>query len=217
MKSLAEKTEEILDGMIIRYPVLRACRTEIQQSFEALAQCYLNGGKVLVCGNGGSAADAEHIVAELMKGFLKKRELSSVLKNALRERDPETGNVLAVKLQNSLPAISLTFNTTLNTAFANDVDPDLVFAQQVLGYGKKGDILIGISTSGNAKNVYNALFTAKTLGLKCIGLTGQSGGKMAVLCDIIIKVPNTITPEIQELHLPIYHTLCAMLEENFFC
>lgn len=206
----------ILDDLIFRYPILDECRQDIKNAYESIKKCYSNGGKVLICGNGGSAADSDHIVGELMKGFLKKRKLSDDMKKALIEKDPTIGSLLADKLQGALPAIALTTQSAISTAFSNDVDPDLVFAQQVLGYSNTEDILIGLSTSGNSKNVVYAAYLANILGMATIGLTGQSGGRMADICNITIKVPKTSTPEIQELHLPVYHCLCAMIEEHFF-
>jgi len=197
-----------LSGLMERYPVLKPLRDEIMNAFDALTQSYRNDGKLLVCGNGGSAADADHIVGELMKGFYLKRELDSNVKQKFGS--------LGDKLQGALPAISLTHHTALSTAFQNDVDPSLIYAQQVFGYGKCGDVLFAISTSGNSLNIINAIKIAKASGLVTIGLTGRSGGEMMDLCDICINVPSDITAEVQELHLPVYHTLCAMLEEEFF-
>ncbi len=207
---------KILENMIERYPILKECRDDIQKAYEIIVECYKNKGKILVCGNGGSAADSEHIVSELMKGFLKKRPLTEDIKNAIMKTNSERGKYLAEKLQGSLPVISLTSQVPLCTAISNDTDPSLIFAQQVLGYGKPDDVLIGISTSGNAENVLNALVVARSLNMKTIGLSGRTGGKMKDACDIIICVPEDITPKIQELHLPVYHTLCAIIEAYFF-
>ncbi len=181
-----------------------------------MCECYQNRHKLLVCGNGGSASDAEHIVGELMKSFTQTRILAESVKTRLKAVSPDRGAYIAAKLQPALPAISLVSNISLNTAFSNDVDPHLIFAQQVLGYGREGDILMGISTSGNAENVINALITAKATGLKTIGLTGESGGKMSGYCDVVIRVKGIETFQIQELHLPVYHALCEMLEIYFF-
>jgi len=208
--------DAVLERLIFRYPLLSSSKEEIEKAYEILCECYESKNKLLICGNGGSASDSEHIVGELMKSFSKKRCLKQMIKDRLNETSPELGSQLAEFLQPALPAIALTNHTALNTAFSNDVDPFLIFAQQVLGYGNKGDVLMGISTSGNAKNVLNAMVTAKALGLKTIGLTGKTGGGFNNYCDIVIHVDATTTPEIQELHLPVYHALCQMLEEHFF-
>ena len=208
------KEQEHLEMLIKRYPILKSCKDEINKAYLILEHGYSQYGKLLVCGNGGSAADSDHIVGELMKGFTKKRPLSKDLKHALSEDEP--GRYMAEKLQMALPSIALTCHQALITAFSNDVDPDLVFAQQVLGYGEKNDVLLAISTSGNSKNVVYAANIAKKLGLKTIGLTGQHGGTLNSYCDVVIRVPETITSNVQELHLPVYHTLCTMLEEHFF-
>ncbi len=207
---------DLLLQLLTAYPDLEGCRQEILSAFHVLRECFQKGGKLLVCGNGGSAADAEHIVGELMKGFRMKRPLPPSLQEKLYQNQPDEGKVLAQGLQGALPAISLVSQHALISAFANDVDPQLVFAQQVLGYGRPGDVLLGISTSGNARNVLYALQTARALGLHTIGMTGPSGGKLVNLCDVVIRVPGNSTSEIQERHLPVYHTLCAMLEEEFF-
>lgn len=207
---------KILDTLIVRYPLLETSRKEIASAFELLRQSYQQGGKLLLCGNGGSAADAEHIVGELMKSFSKERKLDESIKNSLVASSQKFGPRLAQNLQPGLPAISLTCHSALNTAFANDVDPELIFAQQVLGYGKKGDVLMGISTSGNSKNVLNAMVTARSLGLSVLGLSGRNGGGFNDFCDIVIHVDAEVTPEVQELHLPVYHALCEMLEHYFF-
>lgn len=206
----------LLNDLLYRYPSLQECRDDIEKAYFALISCYEKNAKVLLCGNGGSAADCDHIVGELMKGFLKKRKISGAIRDTLLASGDKKGEFLSDHLQGSLPAISLASASALCTAFSNDVSNDLVFAQQVFGYGKKDDILIGLSTSGNSKNVVYALFLAKTMGMITIGLSGQSGGEMKDICDIMIRVPKTATPEAQELHLPIYHTLCAMVEQYFF-
>lgn len=203
-----------LDVLIERYPVLEPCKVDILNAYRILERSYHSDGKLLICGNGGSAADSEHIVGELMKGFIKKRPVNDPLSSLLKK--DERGEYMTDKLQIGLPAIALTCHQALITAFANDVDADLIFAQQVLGYGKKNDVLLSISTSGNSKNVVNAAYLANRLGLKTIGLTGQKGGKLNDYCDVVIRVPETITSKVQELHLPVYHTLCTMLEEHFF-
>lgn len=197
-----------LDSLIKRYPCLEPVKSKVFDAFVQLVQTYETGGKLLVCGNGGSAADADHIVGELMKGFFKKRPLPAAT--------AELFGPMAQYLQGALPAIALTQHVALSTAFSNDVHPEMVFAQQVYGYGKKGDVLLGISTSGNSKNVCHALHVAKALGMRTVAFTGASGGDMANLVDVLINVSGSNTAEIQELHLPVYHCLCAMLEEAFF-
>jgi D-sedoheptulose 7-phosphate isomerase len=181
-----------------------------------LENAYGNGRKLLVCGNGGSASDSEHIVGELMKEFKLKRKVYSDHAAALREVDPELGQVLADHLQGALPAISLTGHSSLQTAFMNDAVPELVFALQVNGYGKPGDVFLGISTSGNSKNVLYAAVNAKAKGLKVVGLTGAKESKLMKYADVCIRVPETETYKIQEYHLPVYHCLCLMLEDKFF-
>jgi D-sedoheptulose 7-phosphate isomerase len=206
----------LLDELERRYPVLAGCRDDLVSAFRVLEGSFAAGGKLLVCGNGGSSADADHIVGELMKGFLKRRPLSESLGKALAARDPELGPSLASLLQGALPAINISGHSALSTAFANDVSAELVFAQQVLGLGRPGDALLGISTSGGARNVLAALAAARGTGLATIGLTGKEGGRMRGRCDVLIRVPAGRTHEVQELHLPVYHCLCAMIEERFF-
>lgn len=208
--------QEHLNELISRYPILDECRKDIQKAYEMIVACYEEDRKLLVAGNGGSGADAGHIVGELMKGFLSKRRLPETIQKRLVESHREMGKIMADSLQGALPAIDLTAHGALITAFSNDVDGDLIFAQQVMGYGKAGDIFLGISTSGNAKNVLYGLYAGKAIGLKTIGLTGVSGGRMKDIADVIIRVPADTTPSIQELHLPVYHTLCAMVEAHFF-
>lgn len=206
-------------GLLVkRYPELEIIKDDILTSFEILKECYKNGGKLLVCGNGGSASDSEHIVGELMKGFKNPRYLSEDLKNKLKKIDPNVGEILGNNLQMPLEAIALTGELALNTAIINDCNNggELCFANQVLGYGHKNDVLLAISTSGNSSNVYNACVVAKAKGLKIIGLTGKTGGKLKKISDCAIVAPSDETYMIQELHLPIYHTLCLMLEEEFF-
>jgi len=203
-----------LDELIERYPALAPIQEAIAMGADAMKKSIDAGGKILVCGNGGSAADADHIVGELMKSFVKKRPIADSLKQALLAADAALGSELADSLQGGIPAISLTQHTALSTAFANDVDPHMTYAQQTVVLGNANDIFIGISTSGNAKNVRYAAICAKAKGLTVIGLTGESGGKLKALCDICITVPETATFKVQELHLPVYHTLCLMLEEH---
>ncbi|MDD2762461.1 MAG: SIS domain-containing protein [Opitutaceae bacterium] len=193
-----------------RYPRLEGCTSTIQQAFDALRGCYEKDGVVYLCGNGGSAADAEHIVGELMKSFAAHRRLSAGMRARLND------DYLAARLEGALRAVALTGQTSLATAFANDVAPDLVFAQQVFGYGRPGDVLWGLSTSGNSRNVLHALKVARAKGMMTLGMTGQDGGAMAALCDVCIRVPETETHKVQELHLPVYHALCLMLEAHFF-
>ncbi len=205
-----------LEELVERYPALDAVKDDVRKAYELLEACYEQGGKLLIAGNGGSCADAEHIVGELMKGFVKRREVSDSFAECLRSADEVRGAELAKKLQGGLPAIALTGHAGLSTAYLNDVDGDLIFAQQTYGYGRPGDVLIGISTSGNAKNVMYAMTVAKALGMKTIGLTGKDGGALKREADVSVVVPETETFKIQELHLPVYHALCLMLEERFF-
>ncbi|MFA5819851.1 MAG: SIS domain-containing protein [Bacteroidales bacterium] len=205
-----------LEELISRYPELLPVENEIQKVAECLIMCYQQGLKVLVCGNGGSCSDSDHIVGELMKGFEHKRPIGETLKKQLLKFAGERGKYLSEKLQQGLSAISLTAHSALITAVANDTDSDLVFAQQVIGYGNAGDVLIGISSSGNSQNVVDAIITAKAKGMVVIGLTGETGGKMKSFCDILINVPGRRTAFVQELHLPVYHTLCLMVENFFF-
>lgn len=208
--------EEQLNLLIERYPKLAICKEDIKKAYELLESAYSNGRKLLVCGNGGSASDSEHIVGELMKEFKLKRKVYSDQATALKAIDPELGQILADNLQGALPAICLTGHSSLTTAFMNDANADLVFAQQVNGYGKAGDVFLGISTSGNSKNVLYAAVNAKAKGLKVIGLTGAKENMLMKYADACIRVPETETYKIQELHLPVYHCLCLMLEEKFF-
>lgn len=206
----------VLNELLEKYPDLETCKADILLAFEVLSNCYHKKGKVLVCGNGGSASDSEHIVGELMKGFKSERYLPREFKERVQNFFPEYSEYITAHLQGALPAISLTSNSALNTAFANDVAADMIFAQQVLGYGNPGDVLWGISTSGNSVNVIRALQVAKAKDLINIGLTGLTGGKMLDVCDVTIRVPRMSTPDIQELHLPVYHAICLMLEQEFF-
>ena len=173
--------------------------------------------KLLICGNGGSAADSEHIVGELMKGFRSRRPIPPSIREHLIAAWPQEGAYIGEHLQGALPVISLSSHTALATAYANDVAADLVFAQQVYGYGEPGDVLLSISTSGRSTNICHAARVARTLGLHTIGLTGNDGGLLSTLCDITICVPRITVEDIQEMHLPVYHTLCLMLEKHFFC
>ena len=202
--------------LLDRYPDLESCASEITAAGKMLVNAAKEGNKILLCGNGGSAADADHIAGELVKSFCKKRPIEKILADKLQDLDGESGALLAEKLQGGIPALSLTFHNALSTAFANDVDPDLIFAQQCQVYGKPKDVFWGISTSGNAKNVYYAALTAKAAGLEVLGLTGKSGGKLKSLCDVCICVPRDETYEAQELHLPVYHALCLYVEDSLW-
>lgn len=205
-----------LDTLIDRYPKLIVCKDDILKAYEILVESYAAGGKLLVTGNGGSASDSEHIVGELMKAFVLPRKLPQGYKNNLCSIDEELGAVLSENLQCSLPAIALDGHIALSTAYMNDCEPLLCFAQQVNGYGVNGDVFLGISTSGNSKNVLYAAIVAKAKGMKVIGLTGAKENKLMKYADCCIRVPETETYKIQEYHLPVYHTLCLMLEEKFF-
>jgi D-sedoheptulose 7-phosphate isomerase len=205
-----------IEQLMATYPKLEPCAPDIQAAFELLRTCYRKGGKVLTCGNGGSAADAEHIVGELMKGYLLQRSIPEDVRKKLLVVSPQNGDYLASHLQGGLPAISLVSQTSLLSAISNDTAADMVYAQQVYGYGRAGDALIGISTSGNARNVIHAIQVARALGIHTIGLTGATGGALKPLCEVCICAPAENTPAIQEGHLPIFHVLCAMLEEEFF-
>ena len=206
----------MLNELLSRYPQLKVCEPTLIEAVSAIIDCYKNGGKILLCGNGGSCADCDHIVGELMKGFLKKRSLSTEQKVQMTNLSPLLDEETLSKLQGGLPAISLPSLTALNSALCNDVDPELIYAQSVMAMGKTGDVLIAMSTSGNAKNVFAAAKVAKGLGLTVIGLTGKGGGNLSEISDICIRVPETETFKVQELHLPVYHYLCAATEEEFF-
>lgn len=205
-----------IDVLVERYPSLESAKNDIVAAYLLLEESYKNGGKLLVAGNGGSAADAEHIVGELMKGFKLPRKPEADFAEKLVEENQELGSVLAENLQGALPAIALDGHPALSTAYMNDCEPLLCFAQQVNGYGKSGDVFLGISTSGNSKNVLYAATTAHAKGMKVIGLTGAKDSKLKDMSDVCIKAPQTETYMIQELHLPIYHCLCLMLEDQFF-
>ena len=206
----------MLKELMMRYPQLQICQDQIKAAAKAMIACYEAGGKVLICGNGGSCSDSDHIVGELMKGFLKKRPLSQKVKDQMKANTALVDDELLSRLQGGLPAIALPAIPALNSAFCNDVDPELVYAQPLMGLGRQGDILIAISTSGNSKNVFGAVKVAKALGLTVIGLTGSTGGKLKEHADISVCVPETETFKIQELHLPVYHYLCAATEAHFY-
>lgn len=199
-----------------RYPELAQIREALIDSYILIEQCYKSGGKLLVAGNGGSAADSEHIVGELMKGFKKSRNIKLDFAQKMIDVDAQLGEVLANNLQGALPAIALDGHLALTTAYMNDCEPLLCFAQQVNGYGNCGDVFLGISTSGNSQNILYAATVAKAKGLKVIGLTGAKENKLEKMADVCIKAPSTETYMIQEYHLPIYHCLCLMLEDMFF-
>lgn len=205
-----------IEVLVNRYPVLNSVKDEIVEAYFLLVESYKNEGKLLIAGNGGSAADAEHIVGELMKGFKLPRKLNENFTDKLISENEELGTVLAESLQGALPAIALDGHPALSTAYMNDCEPLLCFAQQVNGYGKAGDVFLGISTSGNSKHILYAATTAHAKGMKVIGLTGAKDSKLTQMSDVCIKVPQTETYMIQELHLPVYHCLCLMLEDEFF-
>jgi D-sedoheptulose 7-phosphate isomerase len=215
---MEKKLLKHIDLLIDRYPILKECEQSIIQAYDILEECFETGHKLLIAGNGGSCADSEHIVGELMKGFKLPRKCSPNFAEKLCSVDEVRGSELAERLQGGLPAIALDGHQGLNTAYINDVQNGglLTYAQQVYGYGKAGDVFLGISTSGNSKNVMNATVVARALELKVIGLTGKKGGELATVADVAIKVPETETYMIQELHLPVYHALCLMREEKFF-
>lgn len=207
---------KFIQDLIERYPSLECCVSVIEEGYEIIKHSYISGGKLLIAGNGGSAADCEHIAGELMKRFKIKRVIPAELAERLREIDPVRGSELAQNLERPLMAIPLVAHEALTTAYMNDVDAYGVFAQQLYGYGKEGDIFLAISTSGNSQNIINAAVLAKALEIKVIGLTGENGGELARLADVCVQVPETETYLIQELHLPIYHCWCMMLEDYFF-
>lgn len=211
---MSSKIQDILATLLLHYPDLDNCAESLVSAYELIQSSYDAGGKLLLCGNGGSASDCDHVVGELMKSFEADRPINDELRQQLENIDPEYGAYLADHLQRPLPALSLTSQSALMTAISNDVASDMIFAQQVLGYGNPQDTLIGISTSGNSKNVLHALRVAKSIGLKTVGFTGESGGKMRNLCDVVICAPSNLTAPIQERHLAMYHALCRMLEQT---
>jgi D-sedoheptulose 7-phosphate isomerase len=210
-----EKVKYFLEDLLNRYPSLKSCEGDIEKAFNLMAKVFESGGKMLVCGNGGSAADSEHLVGELIKSFIKRRELTGDEKSKF-DSFGEDGKYLASKLQGALPAISISFLTAFGTAYINRFDPDLVFAQQVYCLGKEKDLLFVFSASGNSKNIYNAVITAKAKGMYVIGLTGETSGRIAEHCDVKVQMPAFLSPLVQEYYLPVYHTLAYMLEEHFF-
>ena len=216
MKILETRLYQYIDLLILRYPQLIVAKDCIVEAYQILEESYTNDGKLLVAGNGGSAADAEHIVGELMKGFVNPRKLEAEYSDALITVNKELGRVLSENLQGALPAIALDGHLALTTAYLNDCEPLLCFAQQVNGYRRKSDVFLGISTSGNSRNILYAATVAKAKGMKVIGLTGEKDSKLSEISDTCIQVPETETYKIQELHLPVYHCLCLMLEDTFF-
>lgn len=213
---LEKRLEKYINLLIDRYPVLKQIKSEIINGYLILENCYLNGHKLLIAGNGGSAADSEHIAGELMKRFKIQRPVSTEFVNQLISVDPERGAKLARELENALTAIPLVAHEALSTAYINDVDGLGVFAQQLYGFGNEGDVFLGISTSGNSKNIMYATVVARAVGIKVLGLTGADGGELARVADVAVRVPEFETYMIQELHLPIYHCWCLMLEDKFF-
>lgn len=211
-----ERLLKHIDLLISRYPILESCRQDLVNAYLIMQEAYENGGKLLIAGNGGSAADSEHIAGELMKRFKTPRPVPIEFADKLAHVDSERGPALAKNLECGLMAIPLVAHEALTTAYINDVDGLGVFAQQLYGYGREGDVFLGISTSGNSKNVMNATVVARALGIKVIGLTGAKGGELAEVADVAVKVPETETYMIQELHLPVYHCWCLMLEDHFF-
>ena len=216
MIMLEEKLQKHIDLLMKRYPVLETCKEEIIGGYELMETCYKNGGKLLIAGNGGSAADSEHIAGELMKRFKTPRSIPEDLKKKLIEVDSIRGENLAKNLERPLMAIPLVAHEALTTAYINDVDGLGVFAQQLYGFGREGDVFLGITTSGNSQNVMSATVVARALGIKVLGLTGENGGELSQVANVCVKVHETETYMVQELHLPVYHCWCLMLEDKFF-
>ena len=212
---MKESTRNLLEELIKAYPKLQGCRDSIENAFLILKNCFEKGGRVFVCGNGGSSSDSEHIVGELLKSFKKYRSIEKTVYDTLKDFG-DAGMYLCEKLEGALPAYSLNSQTGIMTAFANDKSWDATFAQQLYGLGTSGDCLICLSTSGNSKNCVYAVLVAKAKDISSIALTGEAGGKLKELSDEAICVPEVETYKVQELHLPVYHCLCAMLEEEFF-
>lgn len=216
-KAMLEKhIQKHLDLLVERYPKLKVCEQDIEKAYIVLEECYKNDHKLLIAGNGGSAADSEHMAGELMKRFEVSRTISKSFSDKLKKLDAVRGEKLSRNLERSLLAIPLVAHEALTTAYINDVDGLGVFAQQLYGYGRPGDVFLGISTSGNSENVISATVVARASGIKVIGLTGNDGGELARVSDVAIKVPENVTYMVQELHLPVYHCLCLMLEDRFF-
>lgn len=216
MKNLDQRLQKHIDLLMKRYPVLEPCQEDIVNAYLMMEECYEHDGKLLIAGNGGSAADAEHIAGELMKRFNSPRPVPEEFAEKLIEVDLVRGEELAKNLECGLMAIPLVAHEAMTTAYINDVDGLGVFAQQLYGFGREGDVFLGISTSGNSKNVISATVVARALGIKVVGLTGTDGGELAKVADVAVRVPETETYMIQELHLPVYHCWCLMLEDRFF-
>lgn len=209
-------TYAVITNLFARYPALESCKASVEAAVEVLLRCFQSGNKLLVCGNGGSASDSEHIVGELMKTFMLNRPLDAAMREKIRAAYPEHAEHMIANLQRAVPAISLVSETALMTAYTNDNSAEMAFAQQVLSYGRPGDVLLAITTSGNSVNVLNAARIARIAEVNVIGLTGQSGGKLKALSDVCICAPASLTYQIQEYHLPIYHCLCACVENELF-
>lgn len=216
MKKKEETSTQIFASLITRYPELESCCKDIRKAYEILSESYRNGGKLLVAGNGGSCSDSEHIVGELMKSFRFNRKIAAEDTEKLETLFGEEGKRLSDTLEGCLPAIPLTSMPALSSAYLNDVDPLMVFAQLLYGYASEHDVFLGISTSGNSKNIINAAMVAKMKGIHTVALAGENRARVDDYFDIVIHVPSKETYQIQELHLPIYHALCAMLEADFF-
>ena len=216
MKTLKKELEKHIDLLIKRYPALEVCRQQIIDAYLIMEECYEHDGKLLIAGNGGSAADSEHIAGELMKRFKTPRPVPAEFAEKLKSIDPVRGENLAQNLERALMAIPLVAHEAMTTAYINDVDGLGVFAQQLYGFGRPGDVFLGISTSGNSKNIMSATVVARALGIRTIGLTGSKGGELATVADVCVKAPSDETYMIQEYHLPIYHCWCLMLEDKFF-
>ena len=210
------KASTYIESLVSRYPQLLSCCDDILKAYHIMEEAYASDHKLLIAGNGGSAADSEHIAGELMKRFKTPRPVPCDFAEKLKTIDPERGPGLAKNLERGLMAIPLVAHEALSTAYINDVDGLGVFAQQLYGFGRPGDVFLGISTSGNSKNIMSATVVARALGIKVIGLSGEKGGELASVADVAIRVPETETYKIQELHLPVYHTWCLMLEDRFF-
>ena len=213
---MKETVKKELDELIERYPQLEVCKKDIEDAYLLLEEAYDNDHKLLIAGNGGSAADSEHIAGELMKRFKIGRPITKEFADKLISIDAERGERLVKNLEIPLRAVPLTSHIAITTAYMNDADATGVFAQQMLGFGDEGDVFLAISTSGNSENIISACVVAKALGIKIIGLTGEKDSKLSEIADICIRVPETETFKIQELHLPVYHALCLMLERNYF-
>ena len=213
---MKEITQNFINEFFTRHPDLLPLQEQILQAGDVVKTAFQNGNKLLICGNGGSCADCDHIAGEFLKGFLLKRPVPAEVQNAMTEKYGEMGSEIAGKLQMGLPTISLITHSAAISAFENDVDPELIYAQQVLAYGKPGDVLIGISTSGGANNVAAAVMTANSIGVHTIGLTGKDGGRLAQLAELSLIMPKCETYRIQEDHLAVYHLLCAVVEYEIF-